>query len=290
MTLPDDLPIVDHHCHLSPTGEGVAAARRFREAGGTHLFLATQNYAPRVPTTEAEYVAQFETTERLARRVHEETGTVVYPVIAPYPIDLVHAAPDLGVAGALQLQLRALDRAGAWIRDRRAVALGEVGRAHFPVPEPVAAALATVFEYALAIARDAGCPAVVHSEELDRAGYRQLAELARRIGLAPERVVKHYARSRVPAEERDGIAPSYVARRELVREVARDPAPWFLETDFLDDPKRPGAVLDLTTVPRRARAAGERSAPERDALRVPFVESVERVYGLRPIVERGVPA
>jgi TatD-related deoxyribonuclease len=279
--LPRGLPIVDHHCHLSPSGEGVAAARRFRAAGGTHLFLATQNYGPAVPRSLEEYRAQFETTERLAASVRASTGVVVLTVVAPYPIDLVHAAPLIGVPAALELQERALDLAGGWVRERRAVAIGEVGRPHFPVAEELRGPIESVFRHALEVACDVGCPVVVHSTDLDAAGYRELSAQAREVGVPPEHVVKHYARSRVPPGDRGGVVPSYLARRELVRDVAGDPGPWFLETDFLDDPSRPGAVLDLATIPRRARAFAERSPDAEAVLAVPFVESVERVYGLR---------
>lgn len=283
MALPPDLPVVDHHCHLSPAGEGVQAARRFRAAGGTHLFLATQNYLPAPPRSLDQYRAQFETTEQLARRVRAEAGVVVYPVVAPYPVDLVHIAPEIGVTAARELQIAALDLAGRWVRERRAVALGEVGRAHFPVPPEIAVALDETFGRALTTARESDCPVVVHSTDLDPAGFRELSDRARAAGLAPERVVKHYARARFATADRASVTPSYLARRDLVREVVHDPGPWFLETDFLDDPHRPGAVLDLETVPRRARALS--SAPDAvEVLRVPFVESVERVYGFRPEV------
>ncbi|HYA70362.1 MAG TPA: hypothetical protein VEH28_03225, partial [Thermoplasmata archaeon] len=83
-----------------------------------------------------------------------------------------------------------------------------------------------------------------------------------------------------------GVVPSYLAKRDLVREVAGSPGPWFLETDFLDDPRRPGAVLDLATIPRRAAAlVAQEPAEAAERLYVPFVESVERVYGWRPEVD-----
>ncbi|EQD73116.1 TatD-related deoxyribonuclease, partial [mine drainage metagenome] len=194
MPLPADLPVVDHHCHLSPHGEGIEAARRFARAGGTHLFLATQNYAGRPPTTVADYRTQFETTEALAARVRADAGVIVYPVIAPYPVDLVTVAPTLGLAAALGLHTAALDLAGRWVREGRAVALGEVGLPHFDVPTDVRAACDRAFDHALRVAHDVGCPAVVHSADLDAAGYADLAERARRAGLSPDRVVKHYAR------------------------------------------------------------------------------------------------
>jgi TatD-related deoxyribonuclease len=260
----------------------VAAARRFQAAGGTHLFLATQNYEREVPTSVEDYQRQFETTERLGKDIQERTGVVVYNVVSPYPIDLVAASASLGVQPALEVHRGALDLAGTWVREHRAVALGEVGWAHFPVPSEVAAAIDTAFVHALEVARDVGCPLVVHSPDLDPAGYEALSVRATATGVPPERVIKHYARSRCSAEDRHGIVPSYLARRELVQEVRMDPGPWFLETDFLDDPTRPGAVLDLATVPRRALAIAASGPEGGERLFIPFVDSVEKVYGWRP--------
>jgi TatD-related deoxyribonuclease len=280
--LPRDLPVVDHHCHLRPDGEGVGAARRFAAAGGTHLLLATQNYGVAVPRTLEEYRDQFDVTFRLARAVREETGVETRCVVAPYPIDLVRGAPLLGLDAALALQRDAIDLAGRFVREGAAVALGEVGTPHFPVEEPVRAACELALDHALAVARDVDCPALVHSEELDATGYASLAARARRAGLRPERVVKHYARSVVPAPSRDGVVPSYLARRELVAAALPEKGPWFWETDFLDDPRRPGAVLDLATVPRRAQSVAAQGAEAAERLRIPFVESFQTVYGWSP--------
>ncbi|HYA54014.1 MAG TPA: TatD family hydrolase [Thermoplasmata archaeon] len=285
MPLPRGLPVVDHHCHLSPKGDGVRAAERFRSAGGTHLFLATQNYEPSVPLTLESYARQFETTCELARKVHEEVGVRVYPVLAPYPIDLVAAASKLGGTAALDLHRSALDLAGRWVRERKAVALGEVGRPHFPVSPEVTVLVEGAFRHALEVARDSDCPVVVHSADLDSQGFVELSERAREAGLRPERVVKHYTRTPVSAGSTGGVVPSFLAHRDLAREVSHRPGPWFLETDYLDDPRRPGAVLDLATVPRRAHAFVTQDPDHGvERLYVPFVESVERVYGWRPEV------
>ncbi len=284
MPLPHGLPIVDHHCHLSPRGDGVRAVERFRAAGGTHLFLATQNYEGTVPLSLEDYARQFETTWGLARKMHEEVGVRAYPVLAPYPIDLVEGVARLGPEPALELHRSALDLAGRWVREKKAVALGEVGRPHFPVSEEVASVVEKVFRHAFEVARDSDCPVVVHSPDLNADGFVELTVRAREVGLRPDRVVKHYARTRIVPGNSGGAVPSYLARRDLVREVVRDPGPWFLETDYLDDLRRPGAVLDLATVPRRAAAIAEDPQQGADLLWGPFVESVERVYGWRPEV------
>lgn len=282
MTLPTDLPVVDHHCHLSPNGEGVRAAARFARAGGSHLFLTTQSYTPGPIVRLETYREQFETTERLAKAIRADTGVVVYVVVAPYPVDLVAAAPEIGLGPALDLQRSALDLAGRWSQEGRAVALGEVGRAHFPVAAEVGAAIDEAFQYALSVARDVGCPAVVHSENLDADGMRSLARLASSVAFPLGKLVKHYQRTSVRPESRSGIVPSYLARRELCSASLVEDGPWFWETDFLDDPKRPGAVLDLETVPKRATAVAAQHPELLERLRIPFVSSIEAVYGLTP--------
>jgi TatD-related deoxyribonuclease len=281
-SLPADLPVVDHHAHLHPSHEGVEAARRFRAAGGTHLFLATQSYEAACPMGLEGYRRQFETTEALARQIGGATELVVYVVVAPYPIDLLAQIEQLGLEAAVALQESALELAGRWIEEQRAVALGEVGRPHFPVDPSVGPAVEGVFRRALEVARDVRAPAVVHCEDLDADGYRGLASFAATVGFPVGRLVKHYARSFVPAPERLGIVPSFLARREAVHDARGDPGPWFLETDFLDDPRRPGAVLDIATVPRRAVAlAGEGPAGVELLHRI-FVDSVRTVYGFAP--------
>ncbi len=280
---------MDHHCHLSVAG-ALDAARRFARAGGTHLFLATQQYGEEPPASLDEYRVQFETTEAIARKVTESTGVSVYRVVAPYPVDLVKLAERIGLPEAQRVLEAATELAGRWVEEGRAVALGEVGRPHFSVEASTAVAAEALFRRSLEVARDVGCPVVVHCEDLDAAGYHALAEFAARAGFPLGRLVKHYARSYVPLEDRAGVVPSFLASRELVSKSLGDAGPWFWETDYLDDPRRPGAVLDLATVPRRANQAALSEANGAEALRTPFERSVRAVYGFTPSVgDQGRP-
>ncbi|MCI4357907.1 MAG: TatD family hydrolase [Thermoplasmata archaeon] len=285
MALPHDLPVVDHHCHLSPTGDGIEAARRFEKAGGTHLFLATQQYGEHPPSSVGEYEGQFEATDAIARGVEQATGVRVYRVVAPYPVDLITLAPRLGLAEARRVIEGALELAGRWVREGRAVALGEVGRPHFAMEQALRDASEELFRRALEVATDVGCPAVVHCEDLDAAGYQAMADLASRVGFPVHRLVKHYARSWIPPEERAGIVPSFLASRDLSARVLLDNGPWLWETDYLDDPKRPGAVLDLATIPRRAAQVAASGSAALEALRIPFETAIRSVYGFTPAVD-----
>ncbi len=284
------LPVVDHHCHLSPTGEGIGAARRFRAAGGTHLFLATQNYEAGVPLSPEAYERQFETTLGLARAVEAEAGVRAYAVLGPYPVDLVGQVERLGAPAAIELQGRAMESAGRLIEEQRAVALGEVGRPHFPTAPELAGPVEEVLRRALEVARDVGCPVVLHAEELGPEGFRGLVGLAAQVEFPVGRLIKHYHRSVLPTPEYQGMVPSYLARRETVAAALATPGPWFLETDFLDDPARPGAVLDLPTVARRAHHDLAQHPDHLALWEVPFQRSIQQVYGFTPEIDaRGNP-
>ncbi len=283
---PFSLPIVDHHAHLQPGTRGLEAVRRFAALGGTHLFLATQAYPPGVPGHLQGYRDQFETTMALAAKLPEAANVIGFPVVAPYPVDLVGQAERLGIEAAEDLQRDALREAARLVEEGRAVALGEVGRAHFPVPPEIREAEDRILREAVALARDVGCPLVLHTEDLDPEGFRGLETLARMEGHSPERLVKHYTRTYRGPQERFGITPSFLAKMPLLRQALTDPGPWFLETDYLDDPARPGAVLSLETIPRRARELWQQGIREGTSLEIegrlaiPFAEAPRRLYGL----------
>ena len=109
-----------------------------------------------------------------------------------------------------------------------------------------------LFEHAMALARDVGCAVVVHSESTTPQVCADIAGRARRAGLREERIVKHYSPPLVLPEENDGLMPSVLASRRFCREAAAKGDRFMLETDYLDDPRRPGAVMALTTVPKRS--------------------------------------
>jgi TatD-related deoxyribonuclease len=276
------LPIVDHHAHLRPGDRGLEAAAKFERLGGTHMFLATQNYTAKTPTTLEDYRSQFDTTIEIAKKVGEVTTVTVFPVIAPYPVDMVEGAKLHGLEAAEKLQCEALQLAGKYVAEKKAVALGEAGRAHFPIDVPMKEAMERVLLRAMEVARDAGCPIVLHTEEFNEATYRSMAQLAKKVGISPERVIKHYARAYLPPPSRYDLVPSFLAKRELVLKALEDKGMWFLETDYLDDPARPGKVLSLETIPRRVHwiAAMMDAATMVEKLSTPFVKAPKKIYGL----------
>ena len=53
-----------------------------------------------------------------------------------------------------------------------------------------------------------------------------------------------------------------------------------METDYLDDPKRPGAVMAPATVPKRTKAMLEKGVFDEETVYKIHKEWPERVYGI----------
>ncbi len=247
------MAIFDNHFHLRPTGLGVGAAKQFERAGGTALMLTHSPYED-IPIRRAEdYEAAYARTLDLARQVREATRLKVFVALGPYPVDLLPLRESLGLAAATDVLRRGVDLAARHVADGEAVAIGEVGRPHFPVDAEVWRASNEILAHAMTVAREGGCPVILHTEDPTPETFREFAAIADRAGFRRERVVKHHSTPLTRPEENHGILPSILAKSELVRAAVAG-GPFFLETDYIDDPNRPGAVLGPATVPRKTKA------------------------------------
>src|SRR5437867_12809023 len=55
-------------------------------------------------------------------------------------------------------------------------------------------------------------------------------------------------------EDTAGLVPSILAKEELAAQALKGAPRFLLETDYIDDPRRPGAVLGPATVPKKTKA------------------------------------
>ena len=275
------MPIFDNHFHLRPSGLGVAAARRFEKAGGTALLLTHAPYEEAPIRSGDDYARSYQVTMELGEAVRRDTDLQVFVALGPYPVELVWLAEIAGVDRAERALEEGLSLAADHVREHRAIALGEVGRPHFPVSPELWAASNRILQRAMDLARDLGCAVVVHSEDPTAETFREFAEMADRAGLARHKVVKHHSAPFTDPAVTHGIVPSLLAKSDLVTSAVAGGGPFLLETDYIDDPKRPGAVLGPATVPRKTkrwRASGLLGDAEMHRV---HGELPERTYGIR---------
>lgn len=268
-----ETPILDHHMHLDPVnGEGAAAADRFAAAGGTHLFVLNKpSWALSDRTDTEAFRETFELTCEVAAAADERLPGRAWPVLGVHPalISRLCERGD-GPEQAASFMQTGLEIAAEFVADGPAVAL-KSGRPHYEVPDSVWEASNDVLKHALQLGAEVGCPVQLHTEGGD--SFPDVAEWASERGLAPEQVVVHYAEGPI-----QGATPSVISHKDALEAAATSGEPFFMETDFIDDPDRPGAVLGVRTVPRRVRWLREQGHTA--AIRRAHVETPARVYGV----------
>ena len=154
----------------------------------------------------------------------------------------------------VDLMISGMDIAADYIKEGKAIALGEIGRPHFPVSEEIIEASNNIMKYGMVKARDLGCAVVLHTEGGTQDVCRELAEIAQSAGLPLDKVVKHFSGPIIMESDNHGLFPSVLASRSNVEKAISQGNRFMMETDYLDDPRRPGAVLGIKTVPKRTKA------------------------------------
>jgi TatD-related deoxyribonuclease len=246
------VPVLDNHVHLEELrGRHVDSVRDFEKAGGTHLIISGPPQDEFRVKTVGDWRRAYDITVNLKDRVNSETGVKAYATIGPYPVELLEMEKTMGLERAAQLMMEGMELAAKYVREGKALAIGEVGRPHFPVSTEVWNISNEVMFHGMRLAKEAGCAIVLHTESATHESMKELGAMADRIGLPRSRVVKHYCPPYVLPEENFGLMPSVLAGKDAVKEALSKGTRFMMETDFLDDPKRPGAVLAITTVPKR---------------------------------------
>ena len=282
---PPRFPVWDNHFHLDPAGKGLEAVKEFQRAGGTHLMLVHKPYheadGPRANRTVADHERQMRTTLRLAETARE-TGVKVFVALAPHPAEFTKLL-EAGVPmeEAAQVYRGALEVAQRFVREGEAVAMGEVGRPHWrPVPDDVMEKANDLMTYAFALARDAGCAVQIHAETATPESFADLRRFVDKAGLSPEKTVKHYSTPIVDTDVNHGLWPSVLIGKGSAEEAAKAGTRFLMETDYMDDPRYPGAVLGPKTVPRRTHELVQKGLLSEEQAWVVHAENPRRVYGI----------
>ncbi len=267
-------PILDNHLHLNADdGSGLDAVRDFINVGGTHLIVLNRpswEYGP-LPETQADFRRGFEATIDIVEQATELLPGRAWAVLGVHPT-LISRLRERGDSppAASNLMQAGLDLAAEYVAAGQAIGL-KSGRPHYEVSEEVWTAANEVMRHAFHRGAELGCAVQLHAESGE--DFTEIAEWATAAGLPPERVVKHYAEGPI-----EGIIPSVTADKDALTVAADADDPFLMETDFIDDPDRPGAVLGPKTVPRRVHWLAEQG--DTDAIRRAHIETPAAVYGI----------
>jgi TatD-related deoxyribonuclease len=251
-------PIWDTHLHLDLEARGISAAQDFSNAGGTHICLVHKpSFPSRLPQSIEQVDQAYRKTLDLAAMVRERIEIDVRVILGPHPVVWEKQIHTLGMERSSQLHLDSVELALNYCAEGKAVALGEVGRPHYQVTEEIWSAANTQLETVMRMASQAGFPIQLHVEDNGAETNAELAEICDRSGLSRKNAVHHYASADVSQSFTHGLSSSVSMGKgsifDLMNTFDKCASTWTMETDYLDDPNRPGAVLGPKTVPKRTQ-------------------------------------
>jgi TatD-related deoxyribonuclease len=277
----DNIPSTDNHIHVDPiNGEGpVKVAQKFHRSGGTAMIV------PNKPTwtvsPECDFNEAMELVIRYVDEINQKTEVKAFAVVGVHPAELSRLLErGVDIIKAEEMMQGALKVAQELVLDDKAVAIGEIGRPHYSVTSEELDAHNRLLLYAMGLAQEADCPVQLHTESASELQFQEFAEMAKKAGLKEEKVIKHFSGPLVLLEENHGLTTSLIASGEVMREASRKGKNFLMGTDYLDDLKRPGAVLGPKTVPRRTRKLINSGLITKEEAYFIHVEKVEHLYNI----------
>ena len=270
-------PITDDHIHIDPVnGRGIEAAKDFLRSGGTHMFLVSKpSWSLSVhPKCGADYSGVFDETLRVADIV-TGSGLVVYTVLGVHPAEISRLTERMNLEQAVTVMKAGLDCAARYVHEGKAIAL-KSGRPHYEVDPEILAASNDVLAHALNLAAECNCALQIHAES---GPCNDVVAMAQAAKVPIERVVKHYGSPDTP------LHPSLIAKHEAIPQLARDKRLFTMESDFMDENSRPGAVIGPKSVPRYTNLLLKNGLiTQEDCFRI-HAETIEKVYGVTITLE-----
>ena len=265
-----DLVITDDHIHIDTiNGRGIEAAKDFKHAGGTHMFLVSKpawSFGV-VPKCGEDYREVFEITLKTSEKIKDE-GICVYPILGVHPAELSKLSEIMPLSRAEEIMKEGLSLAARYVEEKKAVAL-KSGRPHYPVDKEIWESSNRILNHALELSKDNDCALQIHAET---GPCQDIFDRAKELNFDPLRVVKHFGVPDTP------LTPSMIAKDENIPAMAKEKRIFTMETDYMDDLTRPGSVIGPKSVPRFTRRMLESGAITlEDAYRI-HKETPEKVY------------
>ena len=248
-------PILDQHIHLDRNNRFLEAIREFANSGGTGINLVHKPNFSRLPESLSEYRDAYEETLQMAKEIRNQFTISVSVILGPHPVAWEHQIHTIGLEKSTTLHLEAIKLALEYISKGDAVCLGEVGRPHYPVDENIWEASNLLLLEIMKLAAKAEVSIQLHVEDNGEKTYSDLAKLCDIATLPRHLAIRHYAPADISEEFTHGLSATISVGKgsiqKIVETLSKSNSYWGMETDFLDDPNRPGAVLGPKTIAKR---------------------------------------
>lgn len=271
--------IFDNHLHLRRDGRFLDAIKEFKKSGGTH-FVLCQLPMTNLVIREKSYKACYNHTLKMADEIRSNIDIGVFVTVGPYPVDYLKLVDKFGRKPAISIMKRGIDEAAKLCEEKKCIGIGEIGRPHFNVDSQTIEDSNEILLYGMQRAKDVNVPVIIHSESTTPDHCKELTILGKKVGLPAEKIVKHYSPPLIFENENHGIMPSVLASKKNIETAISKGTRFMMETDYIDDPRRPGAVLGPKTVPKRTFELLERGLLTEEQVFIIHKQNPENTYDI----------
>ncbi len=275
---------IDSHAHASTTGLGYREiVKRFKAAGGRLIVFVQLPPSSYGYSTDLEGVRKsLDTHIGICSEVRKELGGVLCLVgVHPATVDrLVRSSKnvDMVYRELLTSYMRALEDL---LRKGLADGLGEFGRPHYPSPPESLVVNELLLVESMRLAKDYDVPIHIHSENSGFITLESIKTFTNLVGLPKDRVLVHHVPpSQAPLYAEAGFHVSVVGKAEVVKELRGLCRNVLVESDYLDDPKRPGAVMYPWDIGPEVMRVVEAGIMERECAEKILLENPASFYGV----------
>ena len=248
-------PILDQHMHLDRNNRFLDAVSEFVNSGGTAINLVHKPNFSDLPLSISDYQSAYDNTIEMAREIREKFGIQVLVILGPHPVSWEKQIHTIGLQESTSLHLQAVKLAIQYISSGEAVCLGEVGRPHYPVDSQIWDAANDLLLEIMKLAAEEKISIQLHVEDDGEKTYSDLANLCDKAGLPRHLAIRHYAPANISSDFTHGLSVTVSVGKgsisKIIESLPNCNSYWGMETDFLDDKNRPGAVLGPKTIPKR---------------------------------------
>ncbi len=269
--------LFDNHLHLRRDGRFLDAVREFQNAGGTH-FILCQYPMPDLVLQEKSYKSCYQETLQMAEEIRLLLESVCLLLSVHILLIFFQLQEKFGRETAISIMKKGMDEAANLCREQKCIAIGEIGRPHFPVDQQIIQDSNDLLTYGMQKAKDVGVPVVLHTESTTPAQCKEFVEMGRKVGLNADRIVKHFAPPLITHDENFGLMPSVLATKKNIVEALQKGTRFLMETDYIDDLRRPGAVLAPKTVPKLTKKLLAENFCQNNKLHRIHVENPQNTY------------
>ncbi len=276
-----ELVITDNHLHVNPVkghGPREVAKLFLREGGKGAVVVAPLSWHYRITLRGKDDITRFYDFVVKSCKTFREVGVIAVAIVGLHPAEYIKLL-QLGIkpSKAVSIMELGIKVAAEYVKSGKAVGIGEVGLPHWYVDENAYSQLWNLLLYSLTIAKDLDCVIHLHLPR-DLAVVSKVGQVVKSLGLKKSKVILHHSLPEVDRPEIEFFTPSIPAKWSNLVRAAKCRPVYLVESDYLDDPSRPGCVVEPWVLAKRVKRLLNEGLVDLNYLDTVLRKNFEKVY------------